>query len=874
MNEPLTHGAQLGAYRIEALIGAGGMGNVYRATDTRLGRTVALKLLPPTPLVDDEHKRRLLQEAKAASALNHPNIVTLYDIGEDRGIDFLVLEYVPGRPLNELIAHGGMTTSDVLRYGAQIASALAAAHAAGIVHRDIKPANIVVTPESQVKVLDFGVAKLLEPVNVNTVSETRARPARTAEGAVVGTVSYMSPEQMRGAVVDGRSDLFSLGLVLYEMATGRLPIPGASLGQVLGSGDTQISPPSGVRRGVPPALSRAIVRLLERDPARRFQSADDLRAALDAMAAPPASAKRRFQVWAVAAAAVAVVAVGFWFVSRQPARVPAPTEYTRLTNFPDAVHSPALSPDGKTLAFVRGADPFKFGPGEIYVKVLPDGQPVALTNDRGPKMAPIFTPDGSRIVYTNSNEGWSSFSVPIAGGTPTLFMPNAAGLRWIAPGQILFSEIKHPPVINMSVVAANENRGQARDLYVPATPQGMAHFSRLSPDGRSVLVVEMDAAAWQPCRLVPFDGSTKGTQVGPKGAQCRSAVWSPDGRWMYFTAIVDGESHLWRQRFPGGSPEQLTFGANQAHDVAVAPDGRSVITALGATQSTVWYHDRDGDRPLSMEGYAYCPRVSSDGTRVYYLIRRETKHRTLVGELWVVDLASGRNEVALPEFLIRSYDISRDGKSVAFEALDDAERPRIWVAATDRSRAPLELTTDRDVEERPFFSAAGDIVFMREESAGQRFVYRMKADGTSRQKLSDSITFLVSMSPDEQSVVIWNTSETHLLTLADRRSRGVCGGCSIGPILPDPPGVSWSGDGATLFVNLGEITRSGGGTVLIPWRGPDTLPTGEGPSRANLLKLPGAVRVAESGVAPGPTADRYAFTRQAEQSNLYRIPLP
>ena len=271
MNQPLTPGAQLGAYRVDALIGAGGMGNVYRATDTRLGRTVALKLLPPTLLVDAEHKRRLLQEAKAASALNHPNIVTLYDIGEDRGVDFLVLEYVPGRPLNELITQGGLATSDVLRYGAQMASALAAAHAAGIIHRDIKPANIVVTPESQVKVLDFGVAKLLEPMDVNTVSETRARPAHTAEGAVVGTVSYMSPEQTRGASLDARSDLFSLGLVLYEMATGRLPIPGASLGQVLGSGDTRIAQPSEVRRGLPSALNATIVKLLERDPRGGFR---------------------------------------------------------------------------------------------------------------------------------------------------------------------------------------------------------------------------------------------------------------------------------------------------------------------------------------------------------------------------------------------------------------------------------------------------------------------------------------------------------------------------------------------------------------------------------------------------------------------------
>ena len=245
-----------------------------------------------------------------------------------------------------------------------------------------------------------------------------------------------------------------------------------------------------------------------------------------------------------------------------------------------------------------------------------------------------------------------------------------------------------------------------------------------------------------------------------------------------------------------------------------------------------------------------------------------------MGELWVADLASGRNEVALPDFLIRSYDISRDGKSVVFEAFDDAERSRIWVATTDRSRAPVELTANRDVEERPFFGADGNIYFMREESADERFIYRMKADGTARQKLSDSITFLVSLSPDGQSAVIWGTSETQLMTIADHGSRGLCAGCSIGPILPDPPGVAWSGDGATLFVNLGEVTRAGGGTVLVPWRGPDTLPAGAAPSRADLLKLPGAVRLAESGVAPGPTADRYAFTRQAEQSNLYRIPLP
>ena len=300
------------------------------------------------------------------------------------------------------------------------------------------------------------------------------------------------------------------------------------------------------------------------------------------------------------------------------------------------------------------------------------------------------------------------------------------------------------------------------------------------------------------------------------------------------------------------------------------PDGRSVITSLGATQSTVWYHDRDGDRPLSVEGYAYRPLVSPDGTRVFYLVRREAKHRAWVGELWSVDLVSGRNEIVLPDFLIRSYHVSRDGKSVIFEAFDGAERSRIWIATTDRSGAPRELTTDRDVEERPFFGASGDIYFMREESKDLRFLYRMKPDGSGRQKLSDPVTFLVNMSPDEQWAVVWDVNETRLVATAGRQSWGLCAGCSIGPILPDSPGVSWSRDGKTMFVNLG----SAGGTVLIPWRGADTVPAGAALSPTNLVKLPGARRLPESSMAPGPNAERYAFTRQAEQSNLFRITLP
>ena len=215
----LVTGTLLGAYRIEGLLGAGGMGEVYRAHDTRLGRTVALKVLHPASFANPESKRRFLQEAQAASALNHPNIVTLHDIASDGDRDFLVLEHVAGRPLSETIPPGGLSIDDMLRYGIQIAGALAAAHASGIAHRDIKPANIMVAPDSHVKVLDFGVATLMDAVGAGVDGETG--PPRTMTGRVVGTVSYMSPEQTRGAPVDGRSDLFSLGLVLYEMTTGR-----------------------------------------------------------------------------------------------------------------------------------------------------------------------------------------------------------------------------------------------------------------------------------------------------------------------------------------------------------------------------------------------------------------------------------------------------------------------------------------------------------------------------------------------------------------------------------------------------------------------------------------------------------------------------
>jgi serine/threonine protein kinase/tetratricopeptide (TPR) repeat protein len=295
--EWLASATHLGPYRIEAPLGAGGMGQVYRASDTRLHRTVALKVLPRDEFTYAERKRRFLQEAQAASALNHPNIVVLHDIASDRGIDFLVMEYVNGKTLKEMISAEAMPLKEVSRYGAQVASALAAAHAAGIVHRDIKPANIMITSESQVKVLDFGVAKLMERAVLDTKDETRRiGPTNTMPGMLVGTVSYMSPEQTRCERLDGRSDIFSLGCVLYEAATGRLPFQGPSTLSVMHEIATVNPPvPSALRTDLPVEFDLLIERTLAKDKDQRYASALELAEALkfvQVASGAPAATKR------------------------------------------------------------------------------------------------------------------------------------------------------------------------------------------------------------------------------------------------------------------------------------------------------------------------------------------------------------------------------------------------------------------------------------------------------------------------------------------------------------------------------------------------------------------------------------------------------
>ena len=602
-------GQRIGPYQVSALIGTGGMGEVYRAHDAKLGRDVAIKVLPPTFMADRERVARFDSEARMLAALNHPHIGAIYGLEEAGGMPALVLELVDGETLADRLRRGPVPTGDTLAIARQIADALDAAHRKRITHRDLKPANIKVTPDGLVKVLDFGLAKALASDVTATQAISQSPTAAidaTRVGVILGTAAYMSPEQARGLPVDTRADIWSFGCVLYEMLTGRPPFTGQTVAETLAA-ILEREPDWKALPSSTPARIRELLRhCLQRDPALRVQNIAEARDVLD-------QAQRGSNPWRIAAIAAAVVATlaAVLFPLVKPAvPVTSPSEYTQLTNFTDSATAPSLSPDGRMVVFKRGEDSF-LSSGDIYVKLLPNGEAVKLTTEPARRYGPVFTPDGSRIAYTQVTAGsWDTWTVPVPRGQPTRFLPNASGLTWIAEHRVLFSEIKTFP--HMGIVTATEGRAESREIYIQPDEHAMAHYSYLSPDRQSVLVVEMTGthAFTDRCRLVPFDGSSSGRQVGPQGT-CIAAAWAPDGQWMYFSAVVGGSAHIWRQKFPDGAPEQITFGPTEEEGIALAADGRSFVTSVGTRRSAIWIHDAAGERAVLSEGYALVPRLST-----------------------------------------------------------------------------------------------------------------------------------------------------------------------------------------------------------------------------------------------------------------------
>ena len=896
---PIEAGTTIGRYRIEEEIGAGGMGVVYRAYDAKLGRDVAIKVVTPGALDDEAARKRFRNEARVLSRLNHPVIQTIHDFDSIDGNDLLISELVPGVSLDTRIGTDPLPEREIVRIGTQLAQGLAAAHAAGVLHRDLKPANLRVTPEGLLKILDFGLATV-KPEAVLSVTTTMS--LADAPTAVAGTVPYMPPEQLLGERTDERSDIYSAGCVLYELATGQRPFAEKISARLTNAilHDTP-RPVRQVNNRVSVELERITLKCLEKDADLRYQSAKDLGAdlrrleigntrALSEPSLPMAGRKRRWiRSAAVVIALAGLVALAVVLVPIIPTYrdTASPSlRWEQLTNFTDSASVPAVSPDGKVVAFIRG--PGRFGgsvaAGQVWIKTLPDGEAVQLTNTRFGKHTLAFSPDGSRIYFTQV-EGrflWSTYEVSLHGAQePRLLMRNATGLSFVSKDRVLFSEMKEG--IHMALATTNLSRTDKRDIYVPPdTTNGMVHRSALSPDGKWVLAVEMDSRWWVRCRLLPFDGSSAGREVGPDGS-CTAAQWSPDGQWMYLT-VESGSTgfHIWRQRFPDGTPEQLTpRGASEEEGLTILPDGKSLITAAGSQEASIWIRDEKGSRQITSEGFAFLPALSPDGTRLYYLRRAPGSRSFLSGELYAADVATGRVERLLPGMILSHYSLSHDGAKLVFVPEIGGSDTGIWLADTRGIAPPRRISSN--LAHRVFFGGSGEIVY--EGGSNTRNLMRIGEDGTGeRQAHATPIMQLMSVSPDGRWAMV-GTAEmgrhemgaTLLLAipLTGGEPTTVCDHCVLGfgSARMFSSFATWSHDGKWIYIPLRYFDSTSRKTLVLPVR-PGAVPAAavRGLSTEEEFgRIPGALLIDENDVAPGANPSHYAFARGSAKTNLFRI---
>ncbi len=557
-------GQSLGHYHILEKLGSGGMGEVYKARDTRLNRMVAIKVLAPGTTSDPARKRRFIQEAQSASALNHPNIVVIHDINIQDGVDYMVMEYVDGKTHDALIPRQGMRLGEALKVAIPVASGLAAAHGANIIHRDIKPSNIIVAADGRVKVLDFGLAKLTEEAPGEENDPTRTERARTEEGAVLGTVAYMSPEQAEGKKLDARTDIFSFGALLYELVTGHRAF----------AGDSRVSTLSAILKedpalppGVPRDLDQILRRALRKDPARRFQHMDDLRVALEELkeesdsgrltatnAVAPAPAAGNKWLWPGAALLLALAATGFiWQRTAGPA-APAPVaEYKlrQLTADSGFTTAPALSPDGKLLAYA--SDRATQSTLDIWVQPLTEGaQPIRITTDAADDSDPSFSPDGGQIVFWSQRDGGGLYLIPAHGGDERLLVRGGDDARFSPDGKWIAYCVGGNFLYDSKVFVIPASGGVARQVGAEI---GWAAKPQWSPDGKWLMVDGMDGSNRSATRefwMVPMEGGKSvRTEIRKHLAERKLNFFGHD--WRGDVLIIATGSEAWSVAVEPGS---------------------------------------------------------------------------------------------------------------------------------------------------------------------------------------------------------------------------------------------------------------------------------------------------------------------------------
>ncbi len=741
---PSSAPERIGPYKLLAQLGRGGMGEVHLALDTRLNRKVAIKLLPDEYTTDPLRVRRFEQEARAASALNHPNILTIYEIGQHDSRHFIVTEFIEGETLRQRTANASQTLHTVLEIATQIASALAAAHAAGLIHRDIKPENIMVRPDGLVKVLDFGLAKLTEKRSTVDTSAPTAFNAHTDPGTVMGTAQYMSPEQARGQELDARTDIFSFAVVLYEMIAGKVPFEGATPSDVISSILIKTAPPlSRYAREAPAELERIVTKGLEKDREERYQTVKDLQidlkrfrqrlefeAELERPAQPemsgggavtsgraPALAetaqaeaahKPRWGGWGLKAALVLgalVVLTALWYLLTRPG---AGTKegstslrnatFTQLTDQPGPEYFPSLSPDGKSFVYSSYAS----GNRDIYLQRVGGKNPVNLTKDSpSDDTQPAFSPDGERIAFRSHREGGGIFLMGATGENVKRLTNFGYNPAWSPDGKeiacadesIVQPEDRGNP--NSRIWAVNVATGARRVVTKEDSVQ--PHWS---PHGFRIAYWGRPNGAQRDILTIPAGGGEP-LPVTNDAATDWNPVWSPDGKYLYFASDRGGSMNLWRvpiEEQTGkvlGQPEAVTTPSSYSAHLSFSQDGRRMV-----------YVQTVSRRNLQQVGF-------------------DPAKETVTGQpVWITQ---GSRPASTP-------DLSPDGEWLAFASLG-GQQEDLFVIRQDGTGL-RQLTDDIYKDRRPRWSPDGKRIAFHSDRSGKWEIWTINSDGSGLQQLT------------------------------------------------------------------------------------------------------------------------------------------
>jgi eukaryotic-like serine/threonine-protein kinase len=772
---PLPPGAKLGPYEVLEAIGAGGMGEVYRARDTRLDRSVAIKVLPTHLSANAEAKQRFDREARAISALTHPNICTLYDVGHQNGTDYLVMELLEGETVSHRLVRGPLPPDQVLRYGSEICDGLEKAHRSGIVHRDLKPGNIMLT-KSGAKLLDFGLAKPPAPLNAAsalTGAVTMTSPATpiTQHGSLVGTFQYMSPEQIEGREADSRSDIFSLGAVLYEMTTGKRAFEGKSMLSVASAIlEKDPEPVSAVQPLAPPALDHVIRTCLSKDPEERFQTAHDVKLQLkwisqggsQAGVAKPIAARRKrreWMGWAIGGVMALVMLTAGWFLHRAPeapilrSNIVLPTKL-RLDATNTAV---ALSPDGKKLAIAATVEG---GKQQIYLRSL-DALTVLPIQGTEEATYPFWSPDGGYIGFFI--QGKLKKVAVSSGAVQTICgAVDGRGGTWNKEGTIVFA-----PAGDGALYSVPDSGGTPAQVTFPDKP-GLSHrHPQFLPDGKRVLyfseapggaiggiyIVNLDdkksefvvasqarAQYVEPGYLLymrersllaqPFSAST--LKLSGRAVPVAQQVQFGSVRWVSNYA-ASGDALLYESEEGGGFWQLTWFDLDgkevgklgeprEQNGIVIAPDGKravAVISEQSGTKTSLWIYDVArglANRFNYEDGDADDPIWSPDGKQMVYSFNSSAGWKILTR---TADGTGAPQELLNSSSAIHPAAWSPDGKAIAYNAVNTTnKKSEVWMLPTTGDHKPY-----------PFLKAEANLRGCTFSADGRWFVYVSNESG-------------------------------------------------------------------------------------------------------------------------------------------------